>query len=173
MAMNYRRGMSSVFVTVNPSDTRSPLFIRFACPTLGKTAKVKLLAREQAKLVASDPVAVAMFFDMTIRSFIESLLSYSETHPRRGVLGEVDAYYGTVECMGRGSLHCHMVVWLKGCNWAVLDEILFGAGVLQKRFTEFVDSVLSECKPVIISGIKEEDIPELCPDMTNEATVVL
>ncbi|KAI0710264.1 hypothetical protein C8Q76DRAFT_579998, partial [Earliella scabrosa] len=32
----------------------------------------------------------------------------------RGLLGTCDAYYGTVEAQGRGTLHCHMLVWLKG-----------------------------------------------------------
>lgn len=31
-----------------------------------------------------------------------------------GILGEVEAYIGTVEAQGRGTLHLHMLLWLKG-----------------------------------------------------------
>ncbi|KAJ6573694.1 hypothetical protein B0H10DRAFT_1645672, partial [Mycena sp. CBHHK59/15] len=31
-----------------------------------------------------------------------------------GILGVVKAYYSCVEAQGRGTLHCHMVVWLEG-----------------------------------------------------------
>ncbi|CAF1526378.1 unnamed protein product, partial [Rotaria sordida] len=35
-----------------------------------------------------------------------------ESHPDGGVLGKIDAYYGTVEESGRGALHLHMLLWL-------------------------------------------------------------
>ena len=31
-----------------------------------------------------------------------------------GILGLVKAYYGCVEAQGRGTLHCHMMIWLEG-----------------------------------------------------------
>lgn len=31
-----------------------------------------------------------------------------------GIFGTVKAYYGCVEAQGRGTLHCHMMVWLEG-----------------------------------------------------------
>ncbi|KZT03540.1 uncharacterized protein LAESUDRAFT_636720, partial [Laetiporus sulphureus 93-53] len=30
-----------------------------------------------------------------------------------GVFGYVNAYFGTVESQGRGTLHLHMLIWLK------------------------------------------------------------
>ena len=30
-----------------------------------------------------------------------------------GILGRVSAYFGTVESQGRGTLHLHLIVWLK------------------------------------------------------------
>ncbi|KAJ7174726.1 hypothetical protein C8R46DRAFT_816152, partial [Mycena filopes] len=31
-----------------------------------------------------------------------------------GILGVVNAYYGCVEAQGRGTLHCHMLIWVEG-----------------------------------------------------------
>ncbi|KAH6904030.1 hypothetical protein BKA70DRAFT_1038873, partial [Coprinopsis sp. MPI-PUGE-AT-0042] len=31
-----------------------------------------------------------------------------------GLYGKCTAYFGTVEAQGRGSLHCHMLIWLEG-----------------------------------------------------------
>ncbi|KAI0750601.1 hypothetical protein BC629DRAFT_1297549, partial [Irpex lacteus] len=51
-------------------------------------------------------------------AFIRTVLGYdtalSTAHPDGGVLGHVKGYFGCVEAQGRGSLHCHMVVWVEG-----------------------------------------------------------
>ncbi|THU90134.1 hypothetical protein K435DRAFT_586449, partial [Dendrothele bispora CBS 962.96] len=51
-----------------------------------------------------------------MKAFIKCLLGYdpSDRNKEAGILGHVKAYYGCVEAQGRGSLHCHMVVWLEG-----------------------------------------------------------
>ncbi|KAI0826350.1 hypothetical protein BC629DRAFT_1258254, partial [Irpex lacteus] len=53
-----------------------------------------------------------------MNAFIATLLGYSKDSYRSitegGVLGHVKSYFGCVEAQGRGSLHCHMVVWLHG-----------------------------------------------------------
>ena len=36
-----------------------------------------------------------------------------QVQSRKGVLGLVSGYFGVVEAQGRGSLHTHMLVWLK------------------------------------------------------------
>ncbi|KAL1659068.1 hypothetical protein GGF50DRAFT_131315 [Schizophyllum commune] len=51
-----------------------------------------------------------------MKAFISCLLKYDPTHRdlEGGVFGLVKAYYGCVEAQGRGTLHCHMLVWLEG-----------------------------------------------------------
>ncbi|KAF9034898.1 hypothetical protein BJ165DRAFT_1356155 [Panaeolus papilionaceus] len=51
------------------------------------------------------------FFDHLLRFVPNSSLSDDVKH---GVLGPTSAYYGCVEAQGRGTLHCHMLVWLHG-----------------------------------------------------------
>ncbi|CAF4375733.1 unnamed protein product, partial [Rotaria magnacalcarata] len=45
-----------------------------------------------------------------------TLINYNinkhESYPGGGILGEIEAYYGTVEESGRGALHLYMLLWL-------------------------------------------------------------
>jgi hypothetical protein len=47
-----------------------------------------------------------------IETFIINVLGVNSTH--RGLYGETNTYYGTVEQQGRLTLHLHMLLWLKG-----------------------------------------------------------
>ncbi|KAI0698725.1 hypothetical protein C8Q76DRAFT_633856, partial [Earliella scabrosa] len=47
-----------------------------------------------------------------ISSFIDIILRYGRSG--RGLLGKCSAYYGTVEAQGRGTLHCHLLIWIEG-----------------------------------------------------------
>ncbi|KAG1847645.1 hypothetical protein DFJ58DRAFT_717148 [Suillus subalutaceus] len=51
-----------------------------------------------------------------MRAFIKCLLRFKGkgTDLHEGILGAVSTYYGCVEAQGRGTLHCHMLIWLKG-----------------------------------------------------------
>ncbi|KAJ6556239.1 hypothetical protein B0H19DRAFT_994488, partial [Mycena capillaripes] len=51
-----------------------------------------------------------------MKAFISALLGYDPTQKdlEGGILGVVKAYYGCVEAQGRGTLHCHMLVWVEG-----------------------------------------------------------
>jgi hypothetical protein len=71
---------------------------------------------DQSVLVAKNPVVAAQFFNLHIKAFISALLGYDPEHKdlEGGILGLVKAYYGCVEAQGCGTLHCHMLIWLKG-----------------------------------------------------------
>jgi hypothetical protein len=51
------------------------------------------------------PTASAIFFEAMMDSFIKIILGYNGQGSSKGVYGVCDAYYGTVEVQGRGSLH--------------------------------------------------------------------
>ncbi|THU80765.1 hypothetical protein K435DRAFT_695015, partial [Dendrothele bispora CBS 962.96] len=70
----------------------------------------------QSRLLSGNPFVGAEFFDLYIRAFIRTLLAYDpdKSDKEPGILGRVSAYYGCVEAQGRGSLHCHMLIWLEG-----------------------------------------------------------
>ena len=47
-----------------------------------------------------------------VETFISDVLGVGSSH--RGLYGETNAYYGTVEQQGRLTLHLHMLLWIKG-----------------------------------------------------------
>ncbi|KDQ51995.1 hypothetical protein JAAARDRAFT_139358 [Jaapia argillacea MUCL 33604] len=61
--------------------------------------------------IAKNPAVAARFFDTVMESFIQVIIRYGRGV---GLLGRCDTYYGMVEALGRGTLHCHMLIWLKG-----------------------------------------------------------
>ncbi|KAJ7779476.1 hypothetical protein DFH07DRAFT_730338, partial [Mycena maculata] len=70
---------------------------------------------DQSILIAQEPAVAARFFNIYIKAFIAAL-GYDPTHldTEGGILGVVSAYYGCVEAQGRGTLHCHMMIWVEG-----------------------------------------------------------
>ncbi|KAJ3915078.1 hypothetical protein F5877DRAFT_49249, partial [Lentinula edodes] len=71
---------------------------------------------DQALLIARNPVIAAKFFNVYLNAFIHDLLGYDAncSDMTGGVLGLVKGYYGCIEAQGRGTLHCHMMIWLEG-----------------------------------------------------------
>ncbi|KAJ7363075.1 hypothetical protein DFH08DRAFT_910870 [Mycena albidolilacea] len=89
-----------------------------------------------------------------MKAFISALLGYDPEQKDLdgGVLGVVNAYYGCVEAQGRGTLHCHMLVWVEGGlnpneikKRALGDDqsdVEFG-----KRLLAFLDDTISNAIP--------------------------
>ena len=109
------RGTPAFFITLNPSDINHPL-VRLLS---GDDIRLEQLEEGQALsdwdrmlLVAQNPGACAKFFHTMISSFIDIVLRYGKH--KNGLFGKCTAYYGTVEAQGRGTLHCHMLIWLEG-----------------------------------------------------------
>lgn len=153
-ALMVTHGTPHFYITINPADLYNPIVKLLS----GAAIDVDRLLPEQVPdpwqqsiLVARNPVAAAKFFHTYIRSFIKTLLRHSpgDPEPSEGVLGVTKAYYGCVEAQGRGTLHCHMVVWVEGgLNPSQLQERLqsddpeFG-----QRLISFLDDSLSNFIP--------------------------
>ncbi|KAJ7763351.1 hypothetical protein B0H16DRAFT_1213575, partial [Mycena metata] len=88
-----------------------------------------------------------------MKAFIKTLLAYDEKSEDKegGILGVVTAYYGTVEAQGRGTLHCHMMVWVAGAlnPNQIKEKVLENGGNLefQKRLIEFLEDTISTAVP--------------------------
>lgn len=100
----------ALFLTLNPSDLTNPL--------LGVMGGLQvddwtMMSQEQrAVFVANNPGPAAQFFDLMIKAFVDIILGYKK--PNGGLFGTCLAYYAMVEAQGRGTLHCHMLIWLAG-----------------------------------------------------------
>ena len=107
----YHRGAPFWYITISPADIKHPLCIYYAGNNVKFNAEI-LPYDERLRLVCSNPVAGARFFDFMVNSFITDILGVDAKH--KGIYGDVPAYYGTVEQQGRLTLHLHMLIWLKG-----------------------------------------------------------
>ncbi|CAF4039568.1 unnamed protein product, partial [Rotaria magnacalcarata] len=107
---SYSKSRSSEpFVTINPADIHSPVAVYFAGVDLDLDRVLPEVLRtsyERAQIIATHPVATAKFFNCLIQSILKCLVL-------EGVLGPTKAYFGTVESQDRGSLHLHLLIWLK------------------------------------------------------------
>jgi hypothetical protein len=113
------KGLPSFYITINPADVFNPI-VKFLA---GSEIDIDALLPcdipdywDQSVLVAKNPVVAARFFNLYMKAFISALLGYDpeQRNLEGGILGVVKAYYSCVEAQGRGTLHCHMVVWLEG-----------------------------------------------------------
>ncbi|KAI0731009.1 hypothetical protein C8Q76DRAFT_586624, partial [Earliella scabrosa] len=86
-----------------------------------------------------------------MEAFIKTLICGNSTikDPKSGILGMAKAYYGCVEAQGRGTLHCHMVVWVEGgLNPSELqDKIRTGGDEFRQRLIAFLDDTISTSVP--------------------------
>ena len=100
----------ALFITINPSDVNHPLVAVMAGiePDVWRAMDY----HSRAKFVANNPGPAAQFFDFLIKSFLDVVIRYGDD--KGGLLGHCKAYYGMVEAQGRGTLHCHMLIWLEG-----------------------------------------------------------
>ena len=114
---------------------------------------------DQSLLVAKNPVVAAKFFNLYINAFIKSILGYDPACEtvKSGVLGVVKAHYGCVEAQGRGSLHCHMLVWIEGgLDPNTLKEKLSKepGGAFEKQLAAYLQHAIQTSIPVF-----DEDNP--------------
>jgi hypothetical protein len=159
-ALMMEKGLPSFYITINPADVYNPL-IKFLA---GSDIDIDNLHPEdvpdyweQSILIAKNPAIAAKFFDTYMKAFITTLLGYDACNDSAngGILGVVKAYYGCVEAQGRGTLHCHMLIWIEdGLNPNEIKERL--ERVLQtdddaKNFTTrllaFLDDSISNSVP--------------------------
>jgi Helitron helicase-like domain at N-terminus len=110
----------SLWLTINPMDYEDPIAQILAGECINMDFFMSLLgpnANEWATNIARDPFASASFFNFTIRTTLETLfgihITPQQIESHMGILEFVNRYFGVIEAQGRGSLHVHMLLWLK------------------------------------------------------------
>ena len=160
-AMIMTKGLPSFYITINPADIYNPL-VKFLA---GAEIDINNLLPAQVPdymtqsiLVARNPFIAAQFFNIYLKAFMKIILGYdpSDYSNTTGVLGPVNGYYGCVEAQGRGTLHCHMLVWLKGalnCD-QIRDKVLAHDNGFQTRMINFInDCISNEIPPLPLEPI--------------------
>jgi hypothetical protein len=152
-ALTMTHGMPSFYITVNPADAHNPI-VKFLA---GENIDIDRMLEdeipkywEQSCLISSNPAVGAEFFNLYLKAFIRTILGCEETVPNRneGLLGVVKAHYGCVEAQGRGSLHCHMLVWIDGAlNPNEIREKVINDKEWGKRLLDYLDDTISNVVP--------------------------
>ena len=137
-----RLGLPSFYVTINPADIYNPI-VHFMS---GHDFDLNNMLpedvphlHEQKKFVAKNPFVAAKFFRRSIDAFISALLGCDHKDRKPGILGRLSSYYGCVEAQGRGTLHCHMLIWLDGAPDAQQIKDRF----VRDKDTSFKDRLLA------------------------------
>ena len=118
--MCVKKGPPSIWLTINPADTQDPIAQVFCGHDLDLDNFNALDHDLADSSVTSDPYASATFFHFMINALLTHLLGikvsvHKKIERQTGILGVINGYIGTVEAQGRGTLHLHMLLWLKGC----------------------------------------------------------
>ena len=169
MAMRVWGGCSSLFLTLNPHDIRSPLTIeftskehfhieRFSLDWNDSTTDAyfsELLGANPRKLhqiAAQDPVATTRCFYTTVDLVLECLLGCAPrgkcpadgipAGEKPGIFGYVNGYMGAIEPQMRKALHVHMLIQLVG--FPNPEDFFHQTDIVQmfRRVWSFVASIM-------------------------------
>ncbi|KIM52049.1 hypothetical protein SCLCIDRAFT_18276 [Scleroderma citrinum Foug A] len=115
----------SLWITVNPCDLHDPIAQVFAGEDINLDDLQEKLGPSKEKCaenMALNPYAAAKFFHFLIQTILITLFRVeATTQLHMGIFGEVKSYFGLVKSQGKGTLHLHMLVWLR--NMPLNEEI--------------------------------------------------
>ena len=110
----------SLWLTINPMDYEDPIVQVWAGEQVDMDRFMNIMgpdANQRVRNMVHDPFASASFFNFIIRTMLETLFGIhvlpQQIESHMGVLGFINGYFGVVEAQGRGSLHVHMLLWLR------------------------------------------------------------
>ena len=174
-ALMLSHGLPSFFITINPADVYNPL-VKFLAGdeiNLDDLLPTDVPAYwDQSMLIAKNPVVAAKFFNIYIKAFINSILGFDaeSTYVKSGVLGVVKAHYGCVEAQGRGTLHCHMLVWIEGgLDPNALKEKLLRepGGNFEQRLINYLNHAIQTSIPQCHEEVPPDPLDSYHPCLTR------
>ncbi|KIN95600.1 hypothetical protein M404DRAFT_100163, partial [Pisolithus tinctorius Marx 270] len=156
----------SLWLTINPCNLHDPVMQIFAGEHIDMDnflATIRPSKEKCAENIAGDPYVAAKFFHFTIKTIIQTLFSVTATpysvHCQKGIFGFVKAYFGVVESQGCGSLHLHMLLWLKDSPPTDDIEQLLREESFRERVQSFIRANLRAYLPGLESTESMKRIP--------------
>ena len=142
-------GLLQIYITLNPNVAHSPIFqVMFGDKTVDLTKRFPVLvfAWERVIQLAKDPVAGADFFIFCITCVFQYMFGWDfsrrESTPSGGILGKLEAFYGSSEFTNRGMLHGHFLLWLLGgLNPSEVHQKMCDDPGFQTRFFAFFEDI--------------------------------
>ena len=99
----------ALFLTINPADLYNPLFATYGGVDVWEWQAMSL--HDRAVFIATHLHVAARAFHETVTAFFNIVVRCKKG--QNGFFSECVAYYGMVEAQGRGTLHIHLLLWLK------------------------------------------------------------
>ena len=159
-------GPPSLWITINPSDLHDPIAQVFAGEEINMDEFMAHLGPDKdqrAKNIADDPYAAAKFFHFMITTILETLFGVKVTPAQVksgvGVFGRVTAYFGVVESQGRGTLHLHLLVWLKHAPSSDEMSTLLKTEEFRARVVAFLHANIRAYVPGFEDGESVKKLP--------------
>ncbi|KAL4077870.1 hypothetical protein J3A83DRAFT_4186142 [Scleroderma citrinum] len=124
---------------------------------------------KQAENMASNPYAASKFFHFLIWTILTTLFGIKATthhvHMQMRIFGGVAGYVGLIKSQGRGTLHLHLLVWLRNMSVSgLMEELLCGEDFHQK-----VQNFIKENIHAYIPGFKSAEELRKIPNNTEVA----
>lgn len=153
-------GPPTLWMTINPSDLHDPVAQVFAGEDIDLDAFVATDGPSQdrrSQNVAEDPWAASKFFHFIINTILQTLFNITVTAGYRvdsgmGVLGELAAYFGTVESQGRGTLHLHILMYLKYSPTAHQMQELLRSEAFREKIRAYIKNTIHAHVPGLESA---------------------
>lgn len=141
-------GIPNFFITLSAAETQWGVLLKILKKVIDNVdltvKQAELLPfTEKARLINSDPVTCARYFDNRMKAFLKLIKSkngFFENHPCKD-------YYWRIEVQQRGSLHLHGIFWMENIpifnkddntNW---DQII---KVIDQNCTTYVSLLDNE-----------------------------
>lgn len=160
-------GQPNLWATINPDDLNDPIAQILAGEEIDMNQFDRLKGPSKDRRgsnVAKDPYAAAKFFDFIVKLVLETLVgvkvSARRVEVKKGVYGRVRAYYGTVECQGRGALHLHILIWLEGSYTTEQIKELLKTEEFRNKVADYIKHNVRAHHPDIRSSEDLQDIPK-------------
>jgi hypothetical protein len=161
-----RFGMPAFWLTINPSDLRSPLVLVLAGVEYSEDILSGSSSAIRAATATSNPVAVATFFHHVCTAVLDGLLASGNNHG--GILGDVSNHYGVVETNGRGMLHLHAMVWLRGnLSFSTLRSRVLSDSEFAGRMIHYLEKVIIQSLDETIFTDPETNLPATGPSASD------
>ncbi|KAF3922513.1 hypothetical protein ABW20_dc0100162 [Dactylellina cionopaga] len=145
-SMIIRYGSPALWLTVNPYDLSNPIAYTIAGygprSEFGAGFSWSNEFARRCAAITKDPVASAEFFHTIIAAFFETMVMPLEEENGNGIFGPCDAYFGATETNGRGALHIHCLIWLKGSiSPSELKERLRSDSSFSERIIAYLERI--------------------------------
>lgn len=167
-------GPPSLWVTINPDDLHDPIPQIFAGENIDLDQFMSIVdsvdaGHKRAQNIAGNPYSSAKFFHFIIRAVIRTLFGARKTqhqfHADKGIFGFISAYFGVVESQGRGSLHLHILIWLRHVpNVSEMEELL-----KSEEFREHIREFIRQNCRAYVPGLESKDAVRNTPNKVDIA----